>query len=42
MDTKPREDDAALAKKIDDLNASTPARAPIPTAQHAPTPPPRP
>ncbi|EXM10611.1 HSP20-like chaperone [Fusarium oxysporum II5] len=40
LEEKPQQDDAALAQKIDALNAATPSRAPIPTAQHAPTPPP--
>ncbi|KAF5592629.1 zinc-binding protein [Fusarium subglutinans] len=40
LEEKPKQDDAALAQKIDALNAATPSRAPIPTAQHAPTPPP--
>lgn len=34
------QDDAALAKKIEDLNASEPSRKPVQPAQHAPTPPP--
>jgi hypothetical protein len=42
VDSKPQEDDAALAKKIENLNASAPPRAPIQPAQHAPTPPPAP
>lgn len=40
VEEKPQQDDASLAKKIDDLNAATPSRGPIQTAQHAPTPPP--
>ncbi|RFN51616.1 hypothetical protein FIE12Z_4090 [Fusarium flagelliforme] len=40
LEEKPQQDDADLVKKIDALNAATPSRAPIPTAQHAPTPPP--
>ncbi|KAF5978269.1 zinc-binding protein [Fusarium coicis] len=40
LEEKTHQDDAALAQKIDALNAATPSRAPIPTAQHAPTPPP--
>ncbi|KAM0197968.1 hypothetical protein ACHAPI_004296 [Fusarium lateritium] len=39
IEEKPKQDDTALAQKIDALNAN-PSRAPIPTAQHAPTPPP--
>ncbi|KAF9773422.1 hypothetical protein IL306_008779 [Fusarium sp. DS 682] len=42
LEEKPQQDDAALAQKIDALNATAPSRAPIPTAQHAPTPPPPP
>lgn len=40
LEEKPKEDEAALAQKIDALNAAAPSRTPIPTAQHAPTPPP--
>lgn len=39
IEEKPKQDDAVLAQKIDALNA-TPSRAPVPTAQHAATPPP--
>ena len=43
LEEKPKEhDDAALNKKIEDLNTTVPARAPIQPAQHAPTPPPPP
>jgi hypothetical protein len=45
IEEKPRQDDAAIAKKISDLNnaaAAAPARNPIQPAQHAPTPPPPP
>ncbi|KAF7554668.1 hypothetical protein G7046_g6748 [Stylonectria norvegica] len=42
VEDKPREDNSALAKKIETLNAPSPARAPIQPAQHAPTPPPPP
>ncbi|KAI9172044.1 Cysteine and histidine-rich domain-containing protein [Paramyrothecium foliicola] len=42
VEEKPQQDEAALSKKIDALNASVPTRAPIQTAQHAPTPPPPP
>ncbi|KAF4952947.1 hypothetical protein FSARC_12526 [Fusarium sarcochroum] len=42
LEEKPQQDDAALAQKIDALNAVTPSRTPVPTAQHAPTPPPPP
>ncbi|KEY65182.1 hypothetical protein S7711_08290 [Stachybotrys chartarum IBT 7711] len=42
MEEKPQQDDAALAKKIDNLNASTPTRQPIQAAQAAPSPPPPP
>ncbi|KPM39937.1 hypothetical protein AK830_g6628 [Neonectria ditissima] len=37
---KPPQDDEALAKKIEGLNAANPSREPVQTAQHAPTPPP--
>jgi hypothetical protein len=40
VEEKKPQDDGALAQKIQALNASVPTRAPIPTAQHAPTPPP--
>lgn len=39
---KPPADDAAIAKKIDELNASVPSRGPIQPAQQVPTPPPPP
>jgi hypothetical protein len=42
---RPEQDDAALAKKIEELNTSAappPTRVPIQPAQHAPTPPPPP
>ncbi|KAI8683964.1 hypothetical protein NCS57_00061500 [Fusarium keratoplasticum] len=42
LEEKPQEDEAALAQKIDALNAAAPSRTPIQTAQHAPTPPPPP
>ncbi|KFA64206.1 hypothetical protein S40285_00839 [Stachybotrys chlorohalonatus IBT 40285] len=42
MEEKPQQDDAALAKKIDNLNASAPTRQPIQAAQAAPSPPPPP
>lgn len=42
LEEKPQDDDATLAKKIKELSASTPTRAPIQAAQHAPTPPPPP
>ncbi|KAF4978054.1 hypothetical protein FZEAL_5519 [Fusarium zealandicum] len=42
LEEKPKQDDAALAQKIDALNASVPSRAPVQSAQHAPTPPPPP
>jgi hypothetical protein len=42
IEEKPKEDDAALAKKIEALNAAAPSRAPVQPAQHAPTPPPPP
>ncbi|KAJ4320832.1 hypothetical protein N0V84_005652 [Fusarium piperis] len=42
LEEKPQEDEAALAHKIDALNAAAPSRTPIQTAQHAPTPPPLP
>ncbi|OAA64970.1 CORD and CS domain protein [Cordyceps fumosorosea ARSEF 2679] len=42
VEEKPKEDDAALAKKIAELTASAPRRTPIPTAQAASTPPPPP
>ncbi|KAI5466659.1 HSP20-like chaperone [Mariannaea sp. PMI_226] len=42
VEQKPQEDDAALAKKIETLNAAAPTRTPIQPAQHAPTPPPAP
>ena len=41
LEEKPQQDGSALAKKIEELN-STPSRAPIQPAQHAPTPPPPP
>ncbi|KAH7137201.1 HSP20-like chaperone [Dactylonectria estremocensis] len=40
VEEKPPQDDAALAKKIEDLNAAAPSRGPVQAAQHAPTPPP--
>ncbi|POR38674.1 Cysteine and histidine-rich domain-containing protein [Tolypocladium paradoxum] len=46
LEEKPQDDDAALAKKIEALasssSAAAPGRAPIQTAEHAPTPPPPP
>lgn len=48
VEEKPKQDDAALARKIEALNESAaaaaigPGRAPIQPAQHAPTPPPPP
>ncbi|KAM0338943.1 hypothetical protein ACHAPU_011139 [Fusarium lateritium] len=39
VEERPKQDEAALAQKIDALKA-TPSRAPLPAAQHAPTPPP--
>ncbi|KAH7326541.1 HSP20-like chaperone [Stachybotrys elegans] len=38
IEEKPQQDDAALVKKMDALNASVPTRAPIPAAQAAPAP----
>lgn len=46
IEEKPRQNESAILKKIEELNAKaplapTPSRTPIPTAQHAPTPPPQ-
>ena len=40
VEEKPKEDDEALAKKIEAMTTAAPARMPIQPAQHAPTPPP--
>ena len=43
VEEKPKEDDAALAKKVETLNSQAPPlRAPIQPAQQVPTPPPPP
>lgn len=39
LDEKPQQDESALAKRIEELNAAAPPRTPIQPALHAPTPP---
>lgn len=42
LEERPAQDEAALAQKIESLNAAAPRRAPIQPAQHKSTPPPPP